>query len=618
MSLPIASLRVLLCGLLVASSALMAQAPTAPVGRRSIDVYATNTTELRTWDRTIDQMVRANQLLVVDSRPDPDIEGRRHESLVQYYQGIPVFGGGLSRQAAQGVAVSIIGTVFEGISIDPAPTLSADQVVRALSDETSGARLAGDAPSLLIFPTLGGGYRLAYRATMTDAKTYIVDATSGGVLWTIDEIKTQGLVGVGTGVLGDSKKMSTTSAAGGFRTQDQLRPAPIRTFDTRGSDATLNRILQPPGVAVDADYSVDADNTWADPPVVDTHVHAGWVEDYFYKQVGWTAIDNRRGTITAAVHSNLVNNAFFAPPPFGPEGRGMFVFGRTVANVPLTTLDIVAHEMMHGVTHASLMQRTGLGLLDALFIDRLGPTTITSGSTSLPCDTTVFVLQDGRRLPLVCQGGRYVLVSNHPGVIHEGVSDIFGIAAEFFHQQAGAGPLRADYKLGEDVTDFGPNRAADVPASLTALPSSAGLIAYPDHISRAFSFLMGVSQGTVANPTAVVLLPWTVQGNQLVTLPTTDGGGVHVNSTVLSHAFYLAIEGGRNATSGITVQGVGAANRAQVEKSFFRAVNLILPNVPSLQTLAQATVVASIDLYGVNSQTTLSIRQAMQAVGLVN
>jgi Zn-dependent metalloprotease len=129
---------------------------------------------------------------------------------------------------------------------------------------------------------------------------------------------------------------------------------------------------------------------------------------------------------------------------------------------------------------------------------------------------------------------------------------------------------------------------------------------------------MGVSQGTVANPTAVVLLPWTIQGNQLVTLPTTDGGGVHVNSTVLSHAFYLAIEGGRNATSGITVQGVGAANRAQVEKSFFRAVNLILPNVPSLQTLAQATVVASIDLYGVNSQTTLSIRQAMQAVGLVN
>jgi Zn-dependent metalloprotease len=374
----------------------------------------------------------------------------------------------------------------------------------------------------------------------------------------------------------------------------------------------------PPGSAVDADFSVDADNTWADPPVVDTHVHAGWFEDYLYKQVGWTGIDNRRSTITAAVHSNLINNAFFAGPPFGPNGLGMLVFGRTPANVPMTTIDIVSHEMMHGVTEASVTQRTGRGVLGALFIDRLGPSTIVSGGTSLPCDTTVAVLADGRRLPMVCQDGRYVLVSNHPGVIHEAFSDMFGIAAEFFHQQAGTGPLRADYKMGEDVAGLGADRAADVPASITALPSSAGVIPYPDHMSRAISFLMAVSQGTSSNPIAVVLLPWTVQGDQLVTLPTTDSGAVHLNSTILSHAFYLAIEGGRNATSGLTVQGVGAANRAQVEKAFFRAMTLIMPNVPSMQTAGQAAVLGATDLYGPTSQTTLSIRQALQAVGLVN
>jgi Zn-dependent metalloprotease len=114
------------------------------------------------------------------------------------------------------------------------------------------------------------------------------------------------------------------------------------------------------------------------------------------------------------------------------------------------------------------------------------------------------------------------------------------------------------------------------------------------------------------------VLPWTVLGDQLVTLPTSDAAGVHLNSTVLSHAFYLAIEGGRNATSGITVQGVGTANRAQVEKAFFRAMNLIMPNAPSMETGAQATLIGATDLYGATSQTTLSIRQAMQAVGLVN
>ncbi len=618
MPMPTSRVRLLSCVLVLACAALAAQAPTGPVSRPGlVAVYATTPTELRTWEAVIDQMVRARDVVVLDSRADPDIEGRRHESLAQYYQGIPVYGGSLSRQTVQGVTVSILGTVFEGISADATPTLSAIQVVVGLA-ETSGGQLVGEAPQLVIFPTLDGGYRLAYRATMSDMKTYIVDADSGAVLWAVDEMRTQSQVGAGTGALGDAKKVSTTQAAGGYRTHDQMRPAPIRTFDTRGSEAAFNRLVQPPGAAVDSDFSVDADNTWSDPPVVDTHVHAGWIEDYFFKQVGWTGIDNRRGTITSAVHTGLLNNAFFTPPPFGADGRGMFVYGRTQAGVPMTTLDIVGHEMMHGVTHASLTQRTGNGLLDALFIDRFGPTTMTFGGTAFPCDTTTVTLNDGRRVPLFCNAGRYVLLSNHPGAINEAFSDVFGIAAEFFHQPAGTGPLRADYKLGEDVTGFGPNRAADVPASLTALPSGLGNLAYPDHALRAFSFLAAVTQGTSTNPTAVTLLPWVLQGNQLAVVPTPDGGGVHVNATVLSHAFYLAIEGGRNATSGITVQGVGAANRAQVDRAFFRAMTLLMPNVPSMSVAAQATVQGAVDLYGANSAAAVAVRQAMQAVGLVN
>ena len=39
-------------------------------------------------------------------------------------------------------------------------------------------------------------------------------------------------------------------------------------------------------------------------------------------------------------------------------------------------------------------------------------------------------------------------------------------------------------------------------------------------------------------------------GRTIVELPSFDYDGVHWNSTILSHAFYLAIEGGRNATTG--------------------------------------------------------------------
>jgi|SRR5262245_11964632 len=618
----IARLRVLLCLLVAASAALVAQAPVVPLPQRgAVTVYAASPNDLRQWDRAIDGMVRGRELLVLSSRPDPDIEGRQHESLAQYYQGVPVFGGTLTRQTAQGLTVSIIGTVYEGISIDTTPALSPAQVVLALAD-VSGGRLVGDVPTLLIFPTFDGQYRLAYRATMSDAKTYIVDAASGSVLWTIEEIKTQtqaqSQVGVGTGVLGDTKKISTTRAGTGFRAQDQLRPAPIRTFDTHGSEVAMNRLTQPPGATVDSDFAVDTDNTWADPPVVDAHVHSGWTEDYFFRQLGWTGIDNRRGVITSVVHTGLVDNAQYWRPPFGADSRGMLVFGRTRGGVPVTALDVVAHEMMHGVTNASLTQRLGSGLLDTLSVDRVGPTAMTFGGSSYPCDTTVVVFNDGTQLPILCSGGRYVLWSNHPGAINEAFSDVFGISAEFFYQPVGAGALRADYKMGEDVAGFGPLRAADVPSSLVAAASSQGPMAYPDHASRTFSFIAAISQGTRTNPIAITPLPWLLQGDQLVTMPSSDSAGVHLNSTVLSHAFYLAIEGGRNATSGLTVQGVGPANRIQIEKSFFRAMTVNMPSVPTMQMAAQATVQAAVDLYGANSAPAVAIRQAMQAVGLMN
>lgn len=223
----------------------------------------------------------------------------------------------------------------------------------------------------------------------------------------------------------------------------------------------------------------------------------------------------------------------------------------------------------------------------------------------------------GTRFPVVCNAGRFVLASNHGGAINEAFSDVFGIATEFFHQPPGNGPLQADYKLGEDLIGFGPNRAADAPASLIAMSSSAGPIPYPDHANRMFSFMLGVAQGTRTNPISVVILPWTLQGNQLVTVPSSDAGGVHVNATVLSHAFYLAIEGGRNATSGLTVAGVGAANRAQIERAFFRAMTVLMPNAPSMTIAALAVTQAATDLYGANSAPAIATRQAMQAVGLL-
>jgi Thermolysin metallopeptidase, alpha-helical domain len=86
--------------------------------------------------------------------------------------------------------------------------------------------------------------------------------------------------------------------------------------------------------------------------------------------------------------------------------------------------------------------------------------------------------------------------------------------------------------------------------------------------------------------------------------------------TILSHAFYLAIEGGANRTSGISVQGVGPANREQIEKAFFRALTALLPSSATFALTRAATIQAARDLYGTGGAVERAITQAFDAVGV--
>ena len=208
-------------------------APQPGMGR--LTVAAATPAELRSWDGTIDQFVQRGELVMRSMREDPVLAGHRHETFIQSYWGIPVYGGSLVRQTAGGVTVSVIGTLLTGITVDPTPTLSAARVA-AILGEVSGAsrREPPVRRDLTVFRLFDGTDRLTYRATLTDMRTYFVDADTGQVVWSTAAVVTQREVGLGTGAVGDHKKISATQAAGTFRSHDQLRPAPIRTYDTGG------------------------------------------------------------------------------------------------------------------------------------------------------------------------------------------------------------------------------------------------------------------------------------------------------------------------------------------------------------------------------------------------
>jgi Zn-dependent metalloprotease len=94
------------------------------------------------------------------------------------------------------------------------------------------------------------------------------------------------------------------------------------------------------------------------------------------------------------------------------------------------------------------------------------------------------------------------------------------------------------------------------------------------------------------------------------------GAAIRTSAMVAGHAFYLAVEGGVNRTSGLAVEGVGAAGRVEVEKSVTRAFLYLLPAAATFSTARAATIQSAIDLYGPESAVVRAIGEAWAAVGV--
>ena len=575
-----------------------------PASRLALNIMAMSATtaasELHLLDAQVDALVRADALVLASRQPDVSLSGRVHETFQQYHAGVPVYGGGISRQLANtGLTVSIFGTIYQEIDLDMTPQLAQHEAL-ALVEQRAGAGPATDDPlTLVIVPTPFDTYVLAYRATMRDFRTYFVDAHSGAIVHVENEVDEQGAVGSGVGIQNDRKKVSVSPAGGGFQTYDRLRPAEIVTLDLRHDDARAGSLLDPRGARwVASDVAWDADNDWRDPAVVGAHVYGGFTYDYLFAQQGWRGMTGRDSRILSMVNIGRdVANAFFAPPPFGPEGTGVVAFGTEQDGTPIVSADVVAHEMMHGVTYFSVASRTGSSLLDTHRYVR-GPSSFTYDGRTFRCGSTY----GGD--PILCDDGRFLLFANHGGAINEAYSDIIGTAVEFSVHAPGDGPNRADYVMFEDTGP--PSRSLENPRSIAV----TGPFRYPDAWGGEFRFLVA-HDGQYIRYTRFGF----VDGQQF-TLRAGGYAGVHWNSTILSHAFYLAIEGGQNRSTGLTVQGVGAANRHQVERAFFRSMTHLMPARTSFHMTAAVIRQSAVDLFGAGSATHRAIDQALNAVGL--
>jgi bacillolysin len=505
-------------------------------------VGTTSGAALGDWSSRVDQLVAAGELAVRLTRDDTMIPGRRHERLAQLHQGVPVFGGELVRQNDEAGTLTVFGTFYEGIDVPVTPRLRPAEAEALLAGR--GGRPFGrqGGPELVVLPLEDGGYRLAYRLRVFfedgfDVRQTFLDAGTGELLRDYRDIQTQAAA-IGTGVFGDQKKISVAPGGIGYTTSDRLRPPAISTYDFRFSVNRLILFLNAngsPANLTSADLGTDADNVWTDGALVDAHAYAGWVYDYFYKRFGRRGLDNADIPVHSITHamrrddwrlytSDTVD-AYFANAFYFGEGvmyygdglpPNVTYFGQRV-NYLAGALDVVAHELSHGVTDYSSR--------------------------------------------LIYQG--------ESGALNEAFSDIMATAVEFFSQ-----PEKADYLAGEDAFTPGGIRSLQNPQAYGD----------PDHYSIRYT-------------------------------GSSDNGGVHINSGIANHAFYLAIEGGRHRLGG-TVQGVGAANREQIERVFYRAFTAFLAPSATFSQARAATIQAARELYQPGSAAETAVIQAWNAVGV--
>src|SRR5262249_35136459 len=127
-------------------------------------------------------------------------------------------------------------------------------------------------PELVVLPAAGDDgsvqYRLAWRmravTSSADIIQYFLDASSGGGIRQYSDRQTQSAVGRGTGVLGDTKKVSASGKPGFFVAQDLLRPARIDTDDFKGDPSRVLAYLNGALIPQQSDLASDADNIWTD------------------------------------------------------------------------------------------------------------------------------------------------------------------------------------------------------------------------------------------------------------------------------------------------------------------------------------------------------------------
>lgn len=312
-----------------------------------------------------------------------------HQRLTQTYKGYPVEGADFLVHSKGGEIRILNGDMFNSLNIDVTKTVTEEAAFGAvlanvgakeyiwqqadIRKSLTHANLAERPKGELVIAARDGGFfqqdfHLAYKfdvyATKPLSRNYIyVDAKTGEVISKQNRIHTADVNGTATTAYSGSRPIVADSYTGGYRLREVGRGGGIRTLNLQTGTNT--------GSAVDF---TDADNNWnnvnaqMDEYATDAHWASEMVYDFYYNSFGRNGIDSVGGMIYCYVHYDVnYYNAFW-------DGATMNIGDGDGTVNPLTALDIIGHEMTHGVTQftAGLVYQDEPGGLNESFSDVMG------------------------------------------------------------------------------------------------------------------------------------------------------------------------------------------------------------------------------------------------------
>ncbi len=307
-------------------------------------------------------------------KSETDREGFNHTKYQVFYNNVPVEGLVYSTHSLNGLLNSANGEFLLGqdISVKP-PLKESDAFEKAKAYvnakhflwETSGSsRPIG---KLTILP-VDSIYVLAYKfdiyAIEPLSRQYIfVNANTGEILKAINRIHISNSIGTAKTMYNGTVSITTDSYNGWYRLRENGRGNGIETYNlnhrTNRNNAT--------------DFT-DADNNWTDTTYYnhaanDAHYATEATYDYYFSKFGRNSYDNKGAKIKSYVHyGNNYVNAFW-------DGSSMtYGDGDGITYLPLTPIEVVAHEITHGVTEhsANLIYHGESGALNESFSDIFG------------------------------------------------------------------------------------------------------------------------------------------------------------------------------------------------------------------------------------------------------